>query len=92
MDGAVERVRPKMITVTAFMAGRLPMMWGRGTGPEVMSCIDTPMHGGMISSTVPTLGVIPAHDALVKPSELRRALRRAPAAPAEVRLAASGAE
>ena len=63
-----------------------------GTGPEVMSCIDTPMLGGMTSSTVPTLGVIPAHDALVKPWELRRTLRRAPAAPAEVRLAASGAE
>lgn len=88
MEGAVERVRPKMITMTAFRAGRLSMMWGKGTGPEVMSCIDTPMLGGLISSTVPTLSVIPAHDALVKLSELRRALRRAP----EVRLAASGAE
>ena len=92
MEGAVERVRPKMITVTAFMAERLSMMWGKGTGPEVVSCIDTPMLGGMISSTVPTLGVIPAHDALVKPWELRRTLRHAAAAPAEVRLAASGAE
>lgn len=92
MEGAVERVRRKMMTVTAFMAGLLPIMWGTGTGTAVMSRIATPTVSGLISSMVPTLGVTPALDALVKPRELRRALRRAPAAPAEVRLAASGAE
>jgi Cu(I)/Ag(I) efflux system membrane protein CusA/SilA len=60
MEGAVERVRPKMMTVTAIMAGLLPILWGTGTGSEVMSRIAAPMVGGMISSTVLTLAVIPA--------------------------------
>jgi Cu(I)/Ag(I) efflux system membrane protein CusA/SilA len=60
MEGAVERVRPKMMTVTAIMAGLLPILWGTGTGAEVMSRIAAPMVGGMISSTVLTLAVIPA--------------------------------
>jgi Cu(I)/Ag(I) efflux system membrane protein CusA/SilA len=66
MEGAVERVRPKMMTVVAIMAGLLPIMWGSGTGSEVMSRIAAPMVGGMISSTVLTLAVIPAIYALVK--------------------------
>ncbi|MDP1611175.1 MAG: efflux RND transporter permease subunit [Sulfuritalea sp.] len=71
MEGAVERVRPKMMTVTAIMAGLLPIMWGTGTGSEVMSRIAAPMVGGMISSTVLTLAVIPAIYALVKEWRLR---------------------
>ena len=66
MEGAVERVRPKMMTVVAIMAGLLPILWGTGTGSEVMSRIAAPMVGGMISSTVLTLAVIPAIYALVK--------------------------
>jgi Cu(I)/Ag(I) efflux system membrane protein CusA/SilA len=66
MEGAVERVRPKMMTVVAIMAGLLPIMWGTGTGSEVMSRIAAPMVGGMVSSTVLTLAVIPALYALVK--------------------------
>ena len=66
MTGAVERVRPKMMTVVAIMAGLLPIMWGTGTGSEVMRRIAAPMVGGMISSTVLTLAVIPAIYALVK--------------------------
>jgi Cu(I)/Ag(I) efflux system membrane protein CusA/SilA len=73
MEGAVERVRPKMMTVVAIMAGLLPIMWGTGTGSEVMSRIAAPMVGGMISSTVLTLGVIPALYALVKQWQLRHA-------------------
>ena len=72
MEGAVERVRPKMMTVTAIMAGLLPIMWGTGTGSEVMSRIAAPMVGGMISSTVLTLAVIPAIYALVKEWQFRR--------------------
>jgi Cu(I)/Ag(I) efflux system membrane protein CusA/SilA len=60
MAGAVERVRPKMMTVVAIMAGLLPIMWSTGTGSEVMQRIAVPMIGGMISSTVLTLIVIPA--------------------------------
>ena len=72
MEGAVERVRPKMMTVVAIMAGLLPIMWGTGTGSEVMSRIAAPMVGGMISSTVLTLAVIPAIYALVKQWRLNR--------------------
>ena len=77
MEGAVERVRPKMMTVVAIMAGLLPIMWGTGTGSEVMSRIAAPMVGGMISSTVLTLAVIPAIYALVKQWRLARGLEQA---------------
>ncbi|MCB1888818.1 MAG: efflux RND transporter permease subunit, partial [Rhodocyclaceae bacterium] len=76
MEGAVERVRPKMMTVVAIMAGLLPIMWSSGTGSEVMSRIAAPMVGGMISSTVLTLAVIPALYALVKQWRLRGGLER----------------
>jgi Cu(I)/Ag(I) efflux system membrane protein CusA/SilA len=72
MEGAVERVRPKMMTVVAIMAGLLPIMWSHGAGSEVMSRIAAPMIGGMISSTVLTLVVIPAIYALVKERSLFR--------------------
>ena len=49
MAGAVERVRPKMMTVFAIMAGLLPIMWSHGTGAEVMQRIAVPMIGGMVS-------------------------------------------
>ena len=60
MEGAVERVRPKMMTVVAIMAGLLPIMWSTGAGSEIMQRIAVPMIGGMISSTLLTLIVIPA--------------------------------
>ena len=66
MEGAVERVRPKMMTVVAIMAGLLPIMWSTGTGSEIMQRIAVPMIGGMISSTLLTLVVIPAIFGLVK--------------------------
>jgi Cu(I)/Ag(I) efflux system membrane protein CusA/SilA len=74
MEGAVERVRPKMMTVVAIMAGLLPILWGAGTGSEVMSRIAAPMVGGMVSSTVLTLVVIPAIYALVKQWRIKRGL------------------
>lgn len=66
MVGAVERVRPKMMTVVAIMAGLIPILWSTGTGSEIMQRIAVPMIGGMVSSTVLTLVVIPAVYALVK--------------------------
>jgi len=66
MEGAVERVRPKMMTVVAIMAGLLPIMWSTGTGSEIMQRIAVPMIGGMISSTLLTLIVIPAIYGLIK--------------------------
>jgi Cu(I)/Ag(I) efflux system membrane protein CusA/SilA len=71
MRGAVERVRPKMMTVVAIMAGLLPIMWSTGTGSEVMQRIAVPMIGGMVSSTLLTLIVIPAIYAVVKGISLR---------------------
>jgi Cu(I)/Ag(I) efflux system membrane protein CusA/SilA len=71
MEGAVERVRPKIMTVVAIMAGLLPIMWGSGTGSEVMRRIAAPMVGGMISSTMLTLLVIPVLYTLVKRRQLR---------------------
>jgi Cu(I)/Ag(I) efflux system membrane protein CusA/SilA len=81
MAGAVERVRPKMMTVAAIMAGLLPIMWSHGTGAEVMQRIAVPMIGGMVSSTVLTLVVIPAIYAVIKgiairPLHLAPALQR----------------
>ncbi|MBI5007423.1 MAG: efflux RND transporter permease subunit [Nitrosomonadales bacterium] len=70
MHGAVERVRPKMMTVVAIMAGLLPILWSSGTGSEVMRRIAAPMVGGMISSAVLTLLVIPVIYALIKRKEL----------------------
>ena len=72
MEGAVERVRPTMMTVVAIMAGILPIMWDSDTGSEVMRRIATPMVGGMISSTVLTLIVIPAIYGLVKEFAINR--------------------
>jgi Cu(I)/Ag(I) efflux system membrane protein CusA/SilA len=73
MIGAVERVRPKMMTVMAIMAGLLPILWSTGTGSEVMQRIAVPMIGGMVSSTVLTLVVIPAVYGVVKGFSLGRA-------------------
>jgi Cu(I)/Ag(I) efflux system membrane protein CusA/SilA len=59
-EGAVERVRPKVMTVSAITLGLLPILWGHGTGASVMKRIAAPMVGGMASATVLTLVVIPA--------------------------------
>ncbi len=72
MQGAVMRVRPLMMTVFAIIAGLLPIMWGSGTGSEVMRRIAAPMVGGMVSATILTLIVIPAIYALVKEYAIRR--------------------
>ena len=72
MEGAVGRVRPKMMTVATTMIGLLPLMWSVGAGSEVMRRIAAPMVGGMISSTVLTLIVIPALYALIKEAEAEK--------------------
>lgn len=59
-EGAALRVRPKMMTVVAIIAGLTPIMWSSGTGSEVMKRVATPMVGGMVSATVLTLLVVPA--------------------------------
>ncbi len=71
MQGALLRVRPIMMTVFAITAGLLPIMWGSGTGSEVMRRIAAPMVGGMISVTLLSLIVIPALYALAKTREIK---------------------
>lgn len=66
MLGAVERVRPKMMTVIAIMGGLVPILWSTGAGSELMQRIAVPMIGGMVSSTALTLIVIPAVYAAIK--------------------------
>jgi Cu(I)/Ag(I) efflux system membrane protein CusA/SilA len=61
-----------MMTVVAIMAGLLPIMWGTGTGSEVMRRIAAPMVGGMVSATVLTLIVIPVIYTLVAEARLAR--------------------
>ena len=71
IDGALLRVRPIIMTVTAIIVGLLPIMLGGGTGSEVMRRIAAPMVGGMVSATLLTLLVIPAVFLLWKRSSLR---------------------
>ncbi|MDE2697593.1 MAG: efflux RND transporter permease subunit, partial [Gemmatimonadota bacterium] len=76
MSGAVERVRPKLMTVFSTMMGLLPIMWSTGTGSEAMKRIAAPMVGGMVSSTILTLLVIPAIYALWKERDVSADGRR----------------
>jgi Cu(I)/Ag(I) efflux system membrane protein CusA/SilA len=59
-EGAVLRVRPKAMTVAVILAGLIPIVWGSGTGSEVMSRIAAPMLGGMITAPLLSLFIIPA--------------------------------
>jgi Cu(I)/Ag(I) efflux system membrane protein CusA/SilA len=71
-EGAVLRVRPKMMTVIATMAGLMPIMWSHGAGSQVMKRIAAPMVGGMVSATLLTLIVVPAIYGLWKGWKLPR--------------------
>lgn len=70
-EGAVLRVRPKAMTVAVILAGLAPIVWGSGTGSEVMSRIAAPMFGGMITAPLLTLFVVPAIYALLRTSRER---------------------
>jgi Cu(I)/Ag(I) efflux system membrane protein CusA/SilA len=75
-EGAVLRVRPKMMTVTSTMVGLLPIMWGTGTGSETMRRIAAPMVDGLISATILTLVVIPVVFEWVRGWKLDKAIGR----------------
>src|SRR2546426_5390556 len=72
LEGAAQRVRPVMMTVSAIIGGLLPIMWTTGTGADVMKRIAAPMIGGMVSTTVLTLLVIPVIYALWRWREVNR--------------------
>ena len=71
-EGAVLRVRPKVMTVATIMAGLLPIMWGGGTGSEVMQRIAAPMIGGMVSAPLLSMLVIPAVYLLLHPAKAQQ--------------------
>jgi len=79
-EGAVLRVRPKAMTVAVVMAGLLPILWGSGTGSEVMTRIAAPMVGGMVTAPLLSMLVVPAAWYLMhrvrapRPREIRRLL------------------
>jgi Cu(I)/Ag(I) efflux system membrane protein CusA/SilA len=76
LEGAVERVRPKLMTVATTMIGLLPIMIGHGTGSEVTRRIAAPMVGGLISSTLLTLIIIPAVYSIVRGWHLPKAIEK----------------
>ncbi len=69
-EGAVQRVRPKAMTVAVIVAGLLPILLGSGTGSEVMSRIAAPMVGGMLSAPLLSLFVVPAAYRLMRRRKL----------------------
>jgi Cu(I)/Ag(I) efflux system membrane protein CusA/SilA len=72
MEGAVIRLRPKLMTVSVVLAGLLPIMWSTGVGSDVMKPIATPIIGGMVTSTIQVLILIPVIFAQIKISALKR--------------------
>jgi Cu(I)/Ag(I) efflux system membrane protein CusA/SilA len=74
IEGAVDRVRPKLMTVATTMIGLLPIMYGTETGTRIMKRIAAPMVGGLVSSTLLTLVLLPAMYLLWKSFWLRREL------------------
>jgi Cu(I)/Ag(I) efflux system membrane protein CusA/SilA len=74
-EGAVLRVRPKAMTVAVILAGLLPIVWGSGTGAEVMSRIAAPMLGGMVTAPLLSLFVVPAAFVLMRSRASQREQR-----------------
>jgi Cu(I)/Ag(I) efflux system membrane protein CusA/SilA len=72
MEGAVKRIRPKIMTVSVILAGLVPIMFSTGTGADVMKCIAAPMVGGVITSTILELIIYPAVYVIWKERELRK--------------------
>jgi Cu(I)/Ag(I) efflux system membrane protein CusA/SilA len=75
VEGAVQRLRPKLMTVSTIILGLVPLMWSTETGSEVMRPLATPLIGGMVSSTLLVLIVIPVIYAWMKERQLRRRVR-----------------
>jgi Cu(I)/Ag(I) efflux system membrane protein CusA/SilA len=71
-EGAVQRVRPKAMTVAVIIAGLIPIMWGEGTGSEVMQRIAAPMVGGMITAPLLSMFVVPAAYLLMRRRSFKR--------------------
>jgi Cu(I)/Ag(I) efflux system membrane protein CusA/SilA len=77
VEGALLRVRPKIMTVATTVIGLLPLLWATGTGSDVMKPIAVPLIGGMVTSTIHVLLVTPIIFLMMKRRELRRATLKA---------------
>ena len=80
IEGAVQRLRPKLMTVCAVLASLIPILWASGIGSDVMKPIAAPMVGGMITSTIHVLILVPVFFVLMKERALRRGTLRPEAA------------
>src|SRR5262252_9343870 len=76
IEGAVHRLRPKLMTVSAVLASLVPILWASGIGSDVMKPIAAPMVGGMITSTIHVLILVPVFFVLMKERALRRGMLR----------------
>ena len=76
IEGAVQRLRPKLMTVCAVLASLVPILWASGIGSDVMKPIAAPMVGGMITSTIHVLILVPVFFVLMKERALRRGTLR----------------
>jgi len=83
IDGAVQRLRPKLMTVTAVLASLMPILWESGIGSDVMKPIAAPIVGGMVTSTIHVLILVPVFFAFMKERALRRGTLRTPSATGE---------
>ena len=72
MDGAVQRLRPKLMTVSVSLFGLIPILWSTGTGSDVMLPITIPLIGGVITSTIYVLLVTPIIYEMGKERELKK--------------------
>ena len=76
IEGAVQRLRPKLMTVCAVLASLVPILWESGIGSDVMKPIAAPIVGGMITSTIHVLILVPVFFVLMKERALRRGTLR----------------
>ncbi len=76
IEGAVRRLRPKLMTVTAVLASLVPILWETGVGSDVMKPIAAPIVGGMITSTIHVLILVPVFFVMIKERALRRMMRQ----------------
>jgi len=72
VEGAVHRLRPKLMTVTAVLASLVPILWESGIGSDVMKPIAAPIVGGMITSTIHVLILVPVFFVMMKERALRK--------------------
>lgn len=72
IEGAIHRLRPKLMTVTAVLASLVPILWESGIGSDVMKPIAAPIVGGMITSTIHVLILVPVFFVMLKERELKR--------------------